>query len=187
MADVTFDGENLIVQLLSGVNVVPAERDIYSAWKRWMKTGTNAKYPLAFSTTAGDPTSPTQEQAPGFFLRNDLGWRIRPPEEDINISIEGSLYATDVTLPIVVPTLGGYTALITIDRSANALVITVGSGLSSGESLMLTEIFRLLGLDSGAPVTVGQLGSASPGHTATGISVVMTDLGGGQVLLTRTP
>lgn len=123
MADATFDGENLLVLLPAGQTVVLAERELYSAWKEWVKTATNSRYPLAFRTTAGDPISPTQEQAAGFFIRNDLGWRIRPPEEDINISIEGSLYAEDTTLPIVTPTVGAFTVLVGIDRSANALVV----------------------------------------------------------------
>jgi hypothetical protein len=128
MADATFDGDNLLVLLPPGQTFIVAERELYSAWKEWMKTGTNTKYPLAFRTTAGDEISPTQDQAPGFFLRNDLGWRIRPPEEDINIFIEGSVYAHDVSLPIVAPTLGGFTVLVAMDRSASALVVGAAAG-----------------------------------------------------------
>ena len=107
----TFDGDNLVVILDSGVTVVDVKVKLYSDWKEWFKTGTNSKYPLAMRAIAGDPKG-SITAAPTFFFRNDLGWRIRPPEENITITLIGDLQAEDTSLPMIVPTIGTYTVLV---------------------------------------------------------------------------
>lgn len=118
----TFDGDNLIITLNAGgaLHTVDAEVDLYSDWKEWVKT-TGHIYEPAFDTTGGDPTTDTQSVAAYYFLRNDLGWRIRPAEEDAEITIDGNLFPRQSTLPIFVPTIGPFTVSISIDRSVNAL------------------------------------------------------------------
>ncbi|MDX1493536.1 MAG: hypothetical protein R3253_05735 [Longimicrobiales bacterium] len=108
----TFDGENLLIVLDSGITEVDVEVDLYSDWKEWFKQGTNSRYPLAFRTTGGDPLTAALDLGAYFFLRNDLGWRIRPPEEDITIVFTGNLAPEDVSQPVMVPTLGGFTVLV---------------------------------------------------------------------------
>lgn len=108
----TFDGPNLLIILDSGVTEVDVEVDLYSDWKEFFKTGTNSRFSIAFRTEGGSPVSPTSNSGSYFYLQNQDGWRIRPPEEDINITVSGNLVAEDVTLPIVVPTVGDFTALV---------------------------------------------------------------------------
>lgn len=107
----TFDGDNLLIILDSGVNVVDVKVDLYSDWKEWVKTADNTKYPLAFRTIAGDPKG-SITAAPTYFLQNQNGWRIRPPEENITISLVGDLQLEDTTLPGIVPTIGAFTTMV---------------------------------------------------------------------------
>jgi len=126
MADATFDGVNLLIQLPAGQTEIQVERELYSAWKEWVKTSDNPKYALAMRTVAGDPISGTQDIAPAFFVRNDLGWRIQPPDEDIEITFVGNLYAEDQATALVTAQ-ATRTAVLFFDRSANALVANVGA------------------------------------------------------------
>lgn len=119
---VTFDGDNLLITLPAATAEVSAKIDLYSDWKEWFKTGSNSKYPLAFDTTGGDPTTLTKNVSAFFFLRNDNGWRIKPAEEDGETVIDGNLYPRDPTLPMFVPTTGGYTHTLTIERDASSVV-----------------------------------------------------------------
>jgi len=134
---VTFDGDNLLIVLESGVSEIDAQVDLYSDWKEWFKTGTNSRYPVAFDTTGGDPVGPTQNVGRYFFLRNDNGWRIRPPEEDITINIIGGLYGRDDALDLVVPTVGSYTVLVSVSRSALALEISAAPAITTSQFLAL--------------------------------------------------
>lgn len=139
MADATFDGDTLIVTFPASQAEVGAEGELYSAWKNWFKTGTNAKYAPAFDTVGGDPTTASGVVSPFFFLRNDLGWRIRPAEEDANVTIVGNLYGRDPALPILAPTQGSYTVLVTIERDASSVVETAGSGVTEQDKLDIAD------------------------------------------------
>jgi len=108
----TFDGPNLTIILDSGVTTVDVEIDLYSDWKEWMLVSDNAKYPLAFRTIGGDPLTPGIDAGAYFFIQNQNGWRIRPPEEDITILFSGNLAPEDSSLPILVPTIGAFSVLV---------------------------------------------------------------------------
>lgn len=118
----TFDGENLLI-ILDTSATVDVKRDLYSDWKEWFKTGTNAKYPIAFDTTGGDPLGGVKQVAPYFFLRNDNGWRIRPPEAHANIVLAGNLYRRDPDIDMFVPTLGNYTVSLELEISPQSILI----------------------------------------------------------------
>jgi hypothetical protein len=120
MADASFDGANLTITLPTSQTSVDCQRDIYSAWKRWVQT-TGHQYEPAFDVTGGDPINATDDLAPAFFLRNDLGWRIKPDEEDITINIIGNLYPRDADVEYITTTTGAFTVLVNVDRSQNAL------------------------------------------------------------------
>jgi len=154
MADATFDGGTMLVLLPSEQSEVDVKGQIYGAWKRWAKTGTNARFLPAFESIGGDPTTAAGKVSPFFFLRNDLGWRIRCAEEDIEVTLVGNLYGRDPALPIMVPTLGDFTVLMTLERDASSVVQTLGSGLSSEQDTRLAELHRLGGLQAGTPLTV---------------------------------
>jgi len=127
MADATFDGPNLLIELPAGQLEIQVQRESYSAWKEWFKTSDNSKFQEALRTVAGDPISGTQDISPAFFLRNDLGWRIRAADENIEITLVGNFYKEDDAIDMV--TLrAGRTAAFYFERSQNALDLNTGSG-----------------------------------------------------------
>ncbi len=146
MADATFDGDNLLILLPAAQTTVDVQTELYSAWKDFVRLDpANRRFPPAFTTEGGTDTVPGEVSGRNFFLRNDLGWRIRPPEEDIEIVLAGNLFAQDTTLVIIVPTLGAFTVLTTIQRSSLALVEQTGiSGLTVGEAADLNLIKQML-------------------------------------------
>ena len=108
----TFDGVNLIITLDSGVTEVQII-DIYSAWKDFLLASPlNRRFPQAFISDGGNPLTSIINQGSYFFLQNQFGWRIRPPEENITILAVGNLAVADTTLPAFVPTIGAFTAAI---------------------------------------------------------------------------
>lgn len=129
---VTFDGPNRIIILETLVTSVDVEVDLYSDWKEWVMLSDNAKFFPAFRTVAGDPLPGGKSISGHFFLQNQVqpdggvGWRIRPPEEDIEIILVGNLWPEDGAIVLFVPTVGAFTALPQIERSADSLT-TAGS------------------------------------------------------------
>ena len=108
---VTIDGPNKIITLETGVTNVNIQ-DVYSDWKIWVGESDNSKYLTAFDTVGGDPLTPGINAGAYFFLRNDLGWRIKPPEENITIYMNGNLTPKDSSLPILITTTGDFRVLI---------------------------------------------------------------------------
>ena len=110
-----FDGDNLIMTLdapTDGVLIIDTEIDLYSEWKKWQLLDDNLRYEKAFDTAAGDELTTTSDIGAYFFSRNDLGWRIRPHESDHTIYLTGNLVPRNSSLPLVIPTIGGYTVLV---------------------------------------------------------------------------
>lgn len=131
MADALFDGENLTIKL-PALGEFDAERDLYSAWKRWVRLGDNGKFPPAFDTTGGDLISSTEELSAFFFLRNDNGWVIIPADANGATNIKGDLFARDPLLPLFGQAVG-FTSFVTQTVSAKAIVntVTTGSGVTA--------------------------------------------------------
>jgi len=143
---VTFDGVNRLITLESGVTDVDVQVDLYSDWKEWVLQGTNGMFPPAFSTLGGEPLGGDASIAPYFFLRNDLGWRIKPPEEDIDITLNGNLFGFDEDLPVFIETFGTYDTVIRLVVSSQAIVntVAVGSGLDPAQDARLILIEQIL-------------------------------------------
>lgn len=146
----TFDGTTLVITLDSGITAVNVADDLYKEWKLWQLAG-NMRYPAAFSTEGGQATTATGTVSAFYFLRNDVGWRIRPPEEDIEIFLEGNLYGTDPALPIRVMTIGNFNVLVAIDRDASSVVETVvsGSGVTAQDKTDIIDGVWAKALESG--------------------------------------
>lgn len=138
---ITFDGTTLIATLELGVTSYTAD-EIYADWKNHVRASfQNLGDPPAFDTVVGGDTV---DQATGesldrqLFWRNDLGWRIRPAEANGEVTIVGDLNARDSTLPIFVPTIGGFTVLVRQRVSSKARILESGvSGLTVQESQAL--------------------------------------------------
>lgn len=138
MADATFDGVNLIITLPSGEAIVDVETDLYNAWKRFMLADKqNMRFPLAFRTIGGDELTPGIDAGAYFFLQNDLGWRIRPAEEDATVLVTGNLAPEDSALPMTIPTAGAFTVLLQglqpITQSVDSLLIAQQDANYEGE------------------------------------------------------
>lgn len=126
-----FDGatKTITVEHDGPVTAVTAQA-MYAAWKDWVAAG-NAQYQPAFGeSVGGNPLSAVQSLAGYFFVRNDLGWRIKPEDgHTFQVVLSGDLYPTDpdtVTTPWLLPSAGG-DVLMTFDRSAASSVV-LGQG-----------------------------------------------------------
>lgn len=109
----TIDGDNLVITLESGVTEVDVFEDIYEPVKAWyLGHPDNRVFPFPFVSDGGAPLTSIINQGSYIFLRNDVGWRLRPPEEDITIYLVGNLAVSDTALPAFIPTVGAYTAAI---------------------------------------------------------------------------
>jgi hypothetical protein len=146
-----FDGATKVITLdtlISGLLSVSVQEDIYSDWKVWAATSDNLKWAQAFETIGGDPLGGTQSVAPYYFLRNDLGWRIKGEEADGIYTLEGNLFPRDPNLPLIIPTTGGYTQLINIQTSSSAIQVETGvSGLTASEAADLLLSRELMEAD----------------------------------------
>ena len=112
-----FDGDNLIVTLPEpdafGVLQLSWREDVYEAWKDWLLAyGTNMKYEKLFRTFGGDELTPSLDAGAYFVVQNNRGWRFRPFESDHTVYCVDNLPAQDSLLPIMIPTIGGYTVLL---------------------------------------------------------------------------
>lgn len=133
---VTFDGDNKLILVNQGETELDAERDIYSAWKRWVthQKRSNGKWLQALRTVGGDPISTTATVSPYFFLLN--GWKLRPYEGDHRLVVDGNLFLDGGGNPFV-PTSGSYNVLVELQTSSKSitdtLTVSAGSGLSQEE------------------------------------------------------
>jgi hypothetical protein len=106
---VTFDGVNKIIQVNFGETALDVERDIYSAWKEWVRVRDNGKYEQAMRSVGGDPLPGDDRLGATFFLTN--GWRIRTWEGNHTLTVFGNLYTDEGEDPFI-QTLGQWTILV---------------------------------------------------------------------------
>lgn len=138
MPAATFDFTNLIIDLpapTGGFLTMDVQEDIYSDWKVAMKAGSNFA-PPAFDTTAGD-SLPTGVLTGVYFLRNDLGWRIRSTDEDQEITLNGNIYPRDAAITKYIYR-AGRTVSYEINLTANPR--QVNAGFDETAVLQLAEI-----------------------------------------------
>ena len=132
---ISFDGPNKTITLSSGDTQVDVA-EIYSAWKDWVMVG-NAQFAAAFRVVGGDPLGGGAYAATNVFLQNDVGWRIKPPEEEIQIEIVGNLYAEAPATAWLAPTTGSYDTSVTRTLSANLLQVATASPAVEDVALIL--------------------------------------------------
>ena len=101
----TFDGENKLIYINATVTTLNVKEDIYSAFKRWMFRGTNAKYEMGIRSIGGDPISPGVTAGEMYFLIN--GWQVYT---DHNVKVNGILYHDDGLDVYIGP--GGVTSVV---------------------------------------------------------------------------
>ena len=144
MAVAIFNGNDLTIQIPT-TGTFDAGRDLYSAWKQWVALGDNAKFPKAFDTTGGDTVGAGQEIAPYFFCRNDLGWRVKMPDANGEIIVQGNLFARDSGSTLFEQS-PGFDAFFRLEVSTQALVVDGGGsgGLTPEQEATLNLIPALL-------------------------------------------
>ena len=126
--NVTFDGINKLIIVNEEITTINVQTDIYSAWKTWVQSGSNAKFLPALRSVGGDPTIGTKQVAPYFFLMN--GWKIRPYEGNHTLNLTGNLFVDDPETygsNITVSTIGSYTVLVNMSTTSDATIITASS------------------------------------------------------------
>lgn len=142
---ITFSGPTLRI-IIDSIADLDVQDDLYEAWKEWVLLSDNAKYPPAFDTIGGDAIGATTEVAPYFFLRNDLGWKLKAPEATGTIAVEGNLFGRSATEGIFVPPTGPYTVMfnLLVTSRGTVSVVSSGSGLSVEQDARLTLIEKFL-------------------------------------------
>ena len=129
--DIDLVGRRIVVK--AGVTALDATVDLYSDLKEeWVSdAGGASKLTFPFRTTGGDPLPGGLKLGAYFFLRNDIGWRIRPHEADHEMVVFGNLYPESAALPTFVPSLGDFTCVIMLERSSLTQVVVSGSGVTA--------------------------------------------------------
>jgi hypothetical protein len=168
----TFDGDNLLITLDDpGANpfLVDVQDDIYSEWKEWVLTAPqNQGYPPAFRTAGGDGVTETLNAGAYSFLRNDLGWRIKPFEADGEYTFVGNIVGQDTSKPILVPTTGNFNVLI--NGIQPITTVAQGSGGASAQEVWeylvegdfsAEELLRLAAAAAAAKLSGAVAGQAS--------------------------
>ena len=144
---VTFDGPNKLIIVNNGETELDAQRDIYSAWKRWVvdqeSYGLTSKYLQALRTVGGDTITATENVSPYFFLMN--GWVLRPYEGDHLLTVDGNLFVDGGGNPFT-PTVGSYNVTINLLTSSKSITTTVP--ISGGTLLTDEESEYVLSLPS---------------------------------------
>jgi hypothetical protein len=93
MPSITIDGENKIIDIgYDAATTVVDASAIYSRWKDWVQLeGAWADEAFSLSVGGNDLGGGVNLDA-YYFLRNDLGWRIRAADQDHKLIINGQLF-----------------------------------------------------------------------------------------------
>lgn len=137
----TFDGDNLVMTL-DATATQDVEDDWYKPWKQWLlESPRNRGYPQLFLSEAGGSVNATLKQGAYIRVNNSFGWRIRPPEQDVEIVYTGNLVRTNDSLPIFIPTIGNFsTQVFNIQPITTQFAVDTGSGLSGPQDAKLTNM-----------------------------------------------
>lgn len=128
---ITFDGPNKLIILSTGTTSVSAI-EIYSRWKEWVATSTNAKYLPAFqNSVGGDSLGAGVNLGSYFFIQN--GWRIRPQEANHTLTISGNIFPVPDSFNFIANTIGSFVVQIQLARSSLTQSVSTSGG--SGASV----------------------------------------------------
>jgi hypothetical protein len=155
---ISFDGTNKHIVVQYGIAEASVALDImevYSAWKRWVRTDDNGKYLQAFYSIGGEPLGGVERLGQAFFILN--GWTFAP-ETTVQLSsllINGNLFPQ----PEENPTLmfdhlqAGYSLAYNLRTSTLPVLMVTGSGGGGGDAPTVDEIAAKLER-TGGPVDV---------------------------------
>lgn len=132
MPAITFDGATRIIDIgYEADPTVVTVADVYSRWKDWVVAG-NAQFAPAFDASVGGNELGGGVSIDGYyFLRNDLGWRIRAADADHTLTIQGQLFGFDVSLDVYLPRPGRTIIYKELQSSRASVVDAAGGGLTA--------------------------------------------------------
>ncbi len=135
-----FDGVTLLITLdAPTVGILDQDTEqVYDDAKQWHLNAHNRKYPFPFTTSGGETVTDIELAGQYYFIRNDLGWRIRSTDEDQEVRWTGKLLPTELTLPISVAR--ATRTVLHLGLQPLTTIITTGSGLSAAQDTKLTNI-----------------------------------------------
>jgi hypothetical protein len=126
MPSITFDGPNKLIEVgFDGPFTEVEAADIYSEWKRWVKTGEANWLPAFGSSEGGAPLGGGRFTGAYYFIRNDLGWRLAPFDADHTLDVIGDFYPADPNTEFVLKPTSD--VLIRFFLSSNTQAIETGS------------------------------------------------------------
>lgn len=187
MPQAVYDGVSLNVDIPStggSVITMDAQEDFYEPWKDFLRDGAvagngdNRKFPQAFRPIAGDDVvTGTLKYAGLFFLRNDLGWRFRLPDEDVTLILTGNLALENTTLPFFRSRTGRTGAILGL---ANFV-----TGVEALKDRM-TDNWQLFGNDLDNPVTRIRTSPTTETISVAGKTYTVVEAPTDTLILTRT-
>lgn len=152
-----FDGPSKIITIVNGETEIDTQRDLYSAWKRWVTINDNSKYLQAFRTVGGDPIGASQSVSPYFFLLN--GWRVRSWEGQHFLTVNGNLFVDEGGSPFI-PTIGNYQVVISLvvsPQSITTSITTTAGVLTQQDKKDITSGVWTEPTSAGGTDTMGEL------------------------------
>ena len=107
-----------VVAPVSSRVTLAAQPDLYSDVKEdWQNIPALQNFEFPFTTIGGNELTEVLEAGDYYFLRTDLGWRLRPYEGDHTFTLTGNVYAIDPNDDLFVATSTAATVAIILERS----------------------------------------------------------------------
>jgi hypothetical protein len=141
-------------------------RDLYSAWKAWVKTGNGAAAPKAFISVGGDSIDAVAGTSIPAYIYLTNGWRIRPEGVDHDLTVVGGIILVEGGGDPFAET-PGITVHVKFQQPVQAITVNTGGGggLTVEQDALLTSISSRLP----AALLDGKMNSA-------GVDTVITNL-----------
>jgi hypothetical protein len=128
MPTISFDGPNKIIDIgYDASTTTVSALEIYSRWKDWVTEG-NAQFLPAFDpSVGGNPLGGGVSIDGYYFLRNDLGWRVRGADLDHTLVIEGQLFGFNTAQAVYLPRAGRTIIYKEVQSSRASVVDSTGA------------------------------------------------------------
>jgi hypothetical protein len=142
---ICFDGVNkhiLVEYDVDEASVVLDIIDVYSAWKRWVRTDDNGKFLQAFYSTGGEPQGGNEYAGRSVYMLN--GWTFAP-ETTVQLSslvINGNLFPEPETNPTLMfdHLLAGYSLAYKLRTSTLPVLLVTNGGGGGGDAPTVDQI-----------------------------------------------
>ena len=110
-----FDGENKLIIIPNGITEIDVKVDIYSDWKEWSQLRDNTKYEAAIRAVGGNEIAIQRALGGTFFLIN--GWRIKGPDTNAVITLNGNIFTDNLDGILFEPIDGNYSVQFELTTS----------------------------------------------------------------------